>query len=291
VESSTTTRPPASQAFTKAVLRYFRSPKGILLLVLGLLAAVAMIAVGLPRALPNVASAMFVAGLTDLALVLWLRDDLSFPSGALLTGLILALVLSPATSPFVAGLAAALAIASKYVFRTCWSNIFNPAAFALVVTYFVFGTEQSWWGALPDLPPIAIVLVAAAGLFIADRVNKVPMALAFLTVFYALFTVTSFAGDPSIVQEVFRSPDVNAALFFALFMLDDPPTSPVRYPDQVVFGVIVAVGGYAVYMLLGGVYYLAAGVLIANVWETVRRLEERSQSKAGAAQVARPRLA
>jgi enediyne biosynthesis protein E5 len=273
------TRKPASQPFTRVALRFFRSPKGILLLVLGLLAAIGAIAVGASQALPIVASAMFVAALTDVALALCLRDDGSFPSGALLTGLILALVLSPATSPWAAGLVAALAIGSKYLFRTRWSNVFNPAALGLVVAYFVFGTGESWWGALPDLPTVAIVVVVVAGLFIADRVNKIPMALAFLGAFYALGTVTSFFGDSSVVQELFRTPDVNAALFFALFMVDDPPTSPVRYRDQIVFGAIAAVASYAVFLLLGGVYYLPAGVLVANLWETLRRLDERSRAK------------
>jgi Na+-translocating ferredoxin:NAD+ oxidoreductase RnfD subunit len=274
------TRKPASQPFTQVALRFFRSPKGILLLVLGLLTTIGLIAVGASPTLPMVLSAMFVAALTDVALALCLRDDDSFPSGALLTGLIIALVLSPATSPWVAGLVAAVAIGSKYVFRTRWSNVFNPAAVGLVVAYFVFGTGESWWGALPDLPAVAIVVVVVAGLFIADRVNKIPMALAFLGAFYALGTVSSFFGGSAVAQELFRTPDVNAALFFALFMLDDPPTSPVRYHDQIVFGAIAAVASYAVFLLLGGVYYLLAGVLVANLWETLRRLNERSRAKA-----------
>jgi Na+-translocating ferredoxin:NAD+ oxidoreductase RnfD subunit len=283
VDQTVSTRKTTATPLTKAVTRYIKSPKGILLVVLGLLSAVAMAAVGLPRALPEVASAMLVAAVTDVALAVWLRDEWIFPSGALLTGLILALVLGPETSPYVAGLSAALAIASKYVFRTKWSNVFNPAALALVVSYVLFGTGESWWGSLPDLPPIALILVVAAGVFIADRVNKLPMALTFLAAFYALATATSSLGHPALVQEVFRTPDANAALFLALFMLDDPPTSPVRYGDQVMFGVIAATASITVYLFLGGVYYLAAGVLVANLWETMRRLEERKPSKSGEA--------
>jgi Na+-translocating ferredoxin:NAD+ oxidoreductase RnfD subunit len=264
---------------TRAVSRYVKSPKGILLLVLAALTAVAMATVGVTHALPNLASAMFVAALTDVAIVVWLRDEWIFPGGALLTGLILALVLSPAMSPYVVGLTAALAVASKYVFRTRWSNVFNPAALALVVSALAFGAEESWWGSLPDLPPIAIAIVIAAGLYIADRVNKIPMALAFLSAFYALATLTSSLGQPALVQELFRSPDVNAAIFLALFMLDDPPTSPVRYGDQVIFGAIAALAAFAVFVLIGGVYFLPAGVLVANGWETIRRLEEKSRSK------------
>ena len=61
-------------------------------------------------------------------------------------------------------------------------------------------------------------------------------------------------------------------MFFAFFMLNDPPTSPVRYPDQIVCGLIVAVASFAVYMTLGAVYFLLAGLLVGNAWETGRRI-------------------
>jgi len=83
-------------------------------------------------------------------------------------------------------------------------------------------------------------------------------------------------SDPAWVSEVFRTPDLQAVLFFALFILTDPPTSPVRYRDQLVFAVIVAVVSYAVFEWIGAVYYLLAGVLVANVWEAWRRVQRRA---------------
>lgn len=139
-----TRRPTPSPA--SAVVRFFKTPKGLLLLGLGLLTVVAMLGVGVAQALPNVLSAMLVAALVDVALMIVVRRDWAFPGGALLTGLIVALVLSPNETVYVAGLTAALAVASKYVVRTRWSNVFNPAALALVASYFLFGTAQSWWG-------------------------------------------------------------------------------------------------------------------------------------------------
>ena len=123
--------------------RYLHSPKGILLIVLGLLTAVALAGVSPVQALPNLASAMLLAALTDLALMVLIRGYWSFPSGALLTGLIVALVLGATESPYVAGLTAAIAIGSKYLFRVRTWNVFNPAALALVVNYFVFGSGES----------------------------------------------------------------------------------------------------------------------------------------------------
>lgn len=83
--------------------------------------------------------------------------------------------------------------------------------------------------------------------------------------YYLLFTATSFVGDPAWVSEVFRPPDLRAALSFAPFILKDPPTSPVIYRDQTVFAVIVAAASYAISEWMGAVYYPLAGVLPGNV--------------------------
>lgn len=275
--TTVTTRSPARQPGVRAVWRFFRSPKGLLLIVLGIVTVIAMFDAGPSRGVPVVVSAMLAAALTEVAIVLWIRGEWIFPSGALLSGLIVALVLSPAEPLGVPVLTAMIAVASKYAFRTRWSNVFNPAALALVVAYFVFGGAESWWGSLPDLPAWSVLIVLAAGLFIADRVNKVPMALTYLAAFFGLFTLSAFTGDPARVAEVFRAPDVNATLFCALFMLDDPPTSPVRYADQMVFGLLAAVAGFSIFVAVGAVYYLPAGILVANAWESLRRFAERSR--------------
>ena len=84
-------------------------------------------------------------------------------------------------------------------------------------------------------------------------------------------TAAAFAGDPRWVSEVYRTPDLQAVLFFAFFILTDPPTSPVRYPDQMVFAVIVAVVSFAIFEWTGAAFYLLAGVLAGNAWESWRR--------------------
>jgi enediyne biosynthesis protein E5 len=135
----------------------------------------------------------------------------------------------------------------------------------------MFDTAQSWWGALPEVAPLAIALLLAAGIFIAARVHKVPLVLSFLGCYYLLFTVSAFVGDPAQVAELYRAPDLHAALYFAFFMVTDPPTSPPKYADQLINGALVAVASYAVFELVGAVYFLLAGLLVANAWEAWRR--------------------
>lgn len=131
-------------------------------------------------------------------------------------------------------------------------------------------------GALPEVTPIAQVALILTGAFMADRVNKMPMVLSFLGTYFLLFTITAFVSDPARVSEVFRAPDLQAALFFAFIILTDPPTSPTKYPDQLACGIMTAAVSYVVFEWAGVVYYLLAGVLVANVWEAWRRVHRRT---------------
>jgi Na+-translocating ferredoxin:NAD+ oxidoreductase RnfD subunit len=148
-----------------------------------------------------------------------------------------------------------------------------------VATSRIFDTGQSWWGALPDVHPAAVLVLFATGLFITDRVNKMPLVITFLGTYFALFTATAFLADPARVAEIFRSPDAQAVLFFAFFILTDPPTSPVKYGDQVICAVIVAVVSYAIFELAGAVSYLLIAVLAGNVWEARRRAHAHTRKQ------------
>jgi Na+-translocating ferredoxin:NAD+ oxidoreductase RnfD subunit len=176
-----------------------------------------------------------------------------------------------------------VAVLSKYVFRAGGANIFNPAALGLVATYYVYGTAQSWWGAVPTLPLLAVGLLLLSGWFIADRVNKIPLALAFLGVYFACFTAAAFLGRPGQVAEVFRAPDLQAALYFAFFILSDPPTSPIRSRDQVVCGVVVAAVSVGMFETVGAAYYMLAGALAGNLYEAGRRWQHRRERAAARA--------
>ena len=259
-----------------SVRRFFRTPKGLVLVILALLVALALLGQSLTLLAPGLAGAVAAAVLVDAPILRKKHGAWEFPDGAVLTGLFVAMVLSPYEPWYVAASTSAFAIVSKYMFRTRSANVFNPAALALVVAFYVFHTGQSWWGALPEITPWALAAIFATGIFITDRVNKMPLALSFLGSYYLLFTVTAFLGDPNGVAEIFRAPDLNAVLFFAFFILTDPPTSPVKYPDQLACGVIVAVVSYAAYEWIGAAYYLLAGVLVGNVWEAWRRVRSFS---------------
>jgi Na+-translocating ferredoxin:NAD+ oxidoreductase RnfD subunit len=251
----------------------------MLIVILTILLAIAAPGQGVGRIAPGLLSAVLAAGVID-AVILRIRTRAwDFPSGAVLTAMIVTMVLRAEEPWYVPALVSVVAIVSKYVFRTRTANVFNPAALAIVLTFRVFDTGQSWWGALPEVAPLAQVPLLGAGVFISDRINKLPLVVAFLGAYFSLFTLTAFVGAPRWVAEVFRTPDVQAVLFFAFFILTDPPTSPVAHRDQIVCGLIVAVVSYAVFEWIGAVYYLLAGVLVGNLWEAWRRTSRRQQRR------------
>jgi Na+-translocating ferredoxin:NAD+ oxidoreductase RnfD subunit len=260
--------------------RFFRTPKGLLLAILAILVALASFDVNLRLVAPGLVGAIAVSALIDLLILRRKHGHWEFPSGAVLTALFVVMVLSPFEPWYVATITSAIAILSKYILRTRAANIFNPAALALVISFYLFHSGQSWWGALSEIAPAAMLVLFATGIFITDRVNKMPLVLAFLGTYYLLFTATAFLGDPNTVAEVFRAPDLQAVLFFAFFILTDPPTSPIQYPDQMICAVIVAVASYGFFVLVGAAYYLLAGVLVGNVWEAWRRLRFLSKRRA-----------
>lgn len=255
---------------------FFKTPKGLLTIILVLLAAIAAPGEGLRVVLPGLLGAVVAAGLVDTLILRLKKNVWEFPSGALLTAMIVSMVLRAQEPWYVVTITSVAAILSKYIIRSRHANVFNPAALAIIASFYVFHTGQSWWGALTEVPLGLQAILLAAGIFITDRVNKTPLVLAFLGTYFLLFTITAWVGDPRWVSEIYRSPDVEAALFFAFIILTDPPTSPAKYPDQIVCGAMVAAVSFAFFEWAGVVYYLLAGVLVGNVWEAWRRVNRRS---------------
>jgi enediyne biosynthesis protein E5 len=261
--------------------RILRTPKSSLTLVFLPLLLLSGASTGWPLVIPHVLAALAGASLLELLIVGIGRRRLIWPSGALLSGLIVAFVLGPLEPHWVTFTVAALATVSKHVIASKQGHIFNPAALALVVSVPLFGTGQSWWGALANAPAFWLILLLAGGAFILERLNKFPLALSFLGVYFGLFAFAGLVG-PARVAEMFRMPFVNAACFLACFMLTDPPTSPGKRDDQVWFGGLVAIVA-AVAQLAGvGQTYLLVGLLGGNLTLAIRRSFSRRSALAAA---------
>ena len=89
-------------ATSSAIRRYFRTPKGLVLIVLAILVALAAPSEGSALVAPGVVSAVIVAGLIDAVILRWKQETWEFPDGAILTGLFVAMILSPQQPWYVA---------------------------------------------------------------------------------------------------------------------------------------------------------------------------------------------
>ena len=259
----------------RKIKNFFKTPKGILTLIFAFFLLIAVPQEGRAAA-KGLGSATLAAGLVDLFVIRARKKVWEFPSGAILTALIVGMVLRSQEPWYVVTFTAVIGVLSKYVFRYRAANVFNPAALAIVITFGIFHAGQSWWGSMAESGPVGVAVLLGAGIYISDRVNKLPLVLTFLGTYFLLFTATAFIGDARWVAEIYRSPDLEAALYFAFIILTDPPTSPAKYPDQIVCGAMVAVVSYGFFEWAGVVYYLLAGVLAGNVWEAWRRFSRRS---------------
>jgi Na+-translocating ferredoxin:NAD+ oxidoreductase RnfD subunit len=256
----------------RKLIHFFKTPKGLLTLLLVLLTAIAAPGEGAGVVVRNMGAAVLAAGIVDLIILRLRNGAWEYPGGAVLTAMIVAMVMRAQEPWMVPVVTSVVAVLSKYVIRTRHANVFNPAALALVLMFYVMPHGQSWWGALPEAPLWLRAVLLGGGLYLTSRVNKLPLVLSFLGVYFCLFTATAFLGDARHVAGIFRSPDIDAVIYFALIILTDPPTSPPKYQGQWVFGIITAVAGYVVFMALGAAYFLLAGVLVGNVWEAWQRV-------------------
>jgi Na+-translocating ferredoxin:NAD+ oxidoreductase RnfD subunit len=264
----------------RKLIAFFRTPKGLLTIFLAVLTVIAAPGEGIGAVALNMGAAVLAAGTVDVIILRLRKSFWEYPSGAVLTAMIVTMVIRAQEPWYVPAATAMVAVLSKYALRTRQANVLNPAAFALVLMTYVMPMGQNWWGALPDVSPMWLrATLLAGGIYITSRVNKIPLVLTFLGAYFLLFTAAAYLGNPGTVAEIFRSPDIEAALFFALIILTDPPTSPARYRAQWVFGIITAVTGFAVFQWFGAAYFLLAGVLAGNLWEAWRRLRSKPQNR------------
>jgi Na+-translocating ferredoxin:NAD+ oxidoreductase RnfD subunit len=263
-------RTPKAQMF----LMPLRRPKAQMLVILAILLAISVPQSGGLGLWPNFLAAIAPACLIDGVWMSIAARRPRFPTSALLSGLFVFSILSVEQSWLVVAWTSCFAVLSKRILATEREHIFNPAALALLWAPIAFGSGESWWGALGDAPWVWIGVLVAAGLFMAERLNKFPLILTFLAVYYGCFTIVS-VYSPHGVAEMFRDPFLQAALFLAFFMLTDPPTSPNRYLDQFWFGLLAAVTACAAQLAGVGQVYLLIGVLVPNAVLAVVRYAHR----------------
>jgi glycine betaine catabolism B len=155
-----------------------------------------------------------------------------------ITALILALIVAPLQSYqdlWFLGWMAIWAMASKYIVAVNGKHLFNPAAFAVALTYFTLNQSANWWvGSAPLLP-----LVALGGILIVRKTRRADLVGTFLlAAVAAVVLLGTIAGEDLglvLPRLVLDSP----LLFFAFVFLTEPMTMPAIRQERLFYAAIV----------------------------------------------------
>lgn len=160
------------------------------------------------------------------------------PTAAIVSGLIISLLCSPALPWFEAPIAGIFAMFSKNFLRID-HHIFNPAGFGLLATGLLFNHGVSWWGVsfqqlkLGHGDFIYFMILLLPILVSAYRMRRYRIIFSFLLAYLLL----SLGLNPKL--SVVNIPDPTI-LFFAFVMLPEPMTTPNKHGLQILFGLVIA---------------------------------------------------
>lgn len=160
------------------------------------------------------------------------------PKSALISSLSLCLLLRT-NSPILAGVAAYLAIASKFVLRWDGKHVFNPtnSALVLMLSLGLGWVSPGQWGQEAFFG----FLVACLGGLVVNRAARSDVTYAFLASYVALVMGRAlWLGDPLAIP--LHHLQNGALLIFAFFMISDPRTTPNSHAGRMIFAVMVATG-------------------------------------------------
>ena len=233
-----------------------RDPRYWQIFILSVLLTYGLVKLGFDQPLECVALTIAAGLLTQLAFTWWLKLDRFDPLSPLITSLSLCILLRT-SGPWLMALAAALAMASKFLIRVDGKHVFNPSNLAIAVMILVSG--EAWispaqWGSQAWS---AFLFACLAGL-VLSRARRADIAVAFLASYAALiFARALYLGDPwSIPAKQLQS---GALLLFAFFMISDPKAVPDRRLERIGFAILVAIAGFT--LQLG--FYKPHGLMIA----------------------------
>jgi len=193
----------------------------------------------------------------------WARLARFDPKSALVSGLGLCMLLRTA-SPALAALAAALAIASKFLIRVRGKHLFNPTDFAIVALLAIGApvwVSPGQWGSEVYLA----FLAACCAFLVLHRSERSDVTIAFLAAWAGLlFARSLWLGEPMAIP--LHRLENGALLIFAFFMISDPRTIPDSRPGRLLFASLVALGAFFVQFVLfrtnGLLYSLACCALL-----------------------------
>jgi ferredoxin-NADP reductase len=126
------------------------------------------------------------------------------------------------------------AMASKYIFAINKKHVFNPAAFAVVLTAIFLNQGAGWWVGTLSMTPFVVI----GGLLTTRKIRRFDLVLTFIIV--ALISIVGLRASDwnSAVHIATRTIFYSPLLFFAFIMLTEPLTTPPTKFGRMFYGAI-----------------------------------------------------
>src|SRR5258708_3830277 len=165
-----------------------------------------------------------------------------------ITGFILTLIITPGAGLKFLIMAAILAQASKYILAYRGKHIFNPAAIAVVITFFTIQEGASWWiGSVYMLPLVIIggflIIRKNQGFdfvlsfLIMRKIQRFDLVLSFLGAALLTLAIVNSGNDLGLILR--RILIDSSLLFFASVMIPEPMTSQPTRNLRIIYGALI----------------------------------------------------
>ncbi len=181
------------------------------------------------NALYGVILAVFIAGFIDGIIIKFRTKLWSFPSGAIISAMILSLIINPGDFKTISYVVV-VSLILKHLIKPNFRNIFNPAALSIVVSSIFLPVSSVWWGS-------AGYLTIILSLILVYLIKRIDLALSFFISYTLLAIFKNFLTGSEISFSFLSGPIV----FFAFFMVIEPVTSPTKRKSRIIFGASTAI--------------------------------------------------
>ena len=218
--------------------------------------------------------AVAVASIADILISRYHhKHRLRIPLSAIITGLIIGSV-APQNAPLLlAGMASLIAITSKAFIKSRRVNIFNPAAFGLLVSLAVFSVGDEWWaGGSYNIHGIALPLSFIL-IISAYQAKRLTSSASFMA---ATLVVGMLMGLSHLSAGWMATLVIGVNYYVAFVMVADPKTSPHRMAAQIGFGAGIA-ALTALLSIAAVPYSILIALLIGNAGYALYRIIPRGE--------------
>lgn len=159
---------------------------------------------------------------------------------AAITGLILALIITPGRAPsdfILLGWAAILAMGSKYLLAINHKHIFNPAVIAVIITGYVLKQPAIWWVATAAMLPATVI----GGYLVVRKLRQEDVVGLFLAAGVVTVVAASAVAHLTLTRELQQLLVESPVFFLGTIMLTEPLTAPPTRGLKRIYAVLVGI--------------------------------------------------